>query len=301
MRFRRQDGVSKRMLERTYADYDRRLEARARNMGMHAPAMITTNPFYAAYAPLEWTGPVTYYGWDNWAALTTIEKWWAVFHDVYERISARGHRVCAVSQTLLDTIKPTGPGIVVPNGVVPSEWQPPWEEAPWAKSLPAPHILYGGAIASRLDVDAVKEISQAFPFGSIIFVGPVLDRDVLNRLKRLPNVHVRDPVPRKQIAGLIHSVDVCIMPHLRNELTNSMSPLKIYEYCAAGRPSAATDMTPVRGIHHAVFLVPEGGSFAEAVARALDHGPMAEEDRQDFLEKNSWERRHEEILEFALM
>ena len=40
-------------------------------MGMRAPALITTNPFYAAYAPFAWTGPVTYYGWDNWAAATT--------------------------------------------------------------------------------------------------------------------------------------------------------------------------------------------------------------------------------------
>ena len=269
-------------------------------MGLRTPAMITTNPFYAAYGPLDWTGPVTYYAWDNWTADPLVEKWWPDLRDAYKTISARGHRVCAVSKPLLEAVDPTGPGAVVPNGIAPDQWQPPWPEAQWLKSLPAPRILYIGAVHSRLDIEAVGEISRAFPSGSIVFVGPVLDQDVATQLRSISNVQVRGLLPNKEIAGLTHAVDVCIMPHRRNDLTMSMSPLKIYEYCAAGRPSAATDLPPVRGIHKAVKLVSQGDSFARAVAQALDEGPMSEEDRQDFLKENSWERRHDDILDFAL-
>jgi hypothetical protein len=90
------------------------------------------------------------------------------------------------------------------------------------------------------------------------------------------------------------------MPHHRTPLTEAMSPLKIYEYCAAGRPIATTDIAPVRGIHKSVVLVEEGASFADGVARALAMGPMTEADRQAFLAQNSWASRHEAILKLAL-
>lgn len=300
MRVRRKDGLGKGVLQRTYTDYDRRLESRANEMGLKRPVMITTNPFYAAYAPLDWTGPVTYYGWDEWTALPAVQKWWADLHEAYLRIRARGHRVCAVSQPLLDTLDPAGPAAVVPNGVDPAEWQAPWAQAPWLKSLPPPRILYIGAIHSRLDIEAVRDISRSFPAGSVVFVGHVADAERESQLRSLPNVHLRDPLPRKEIAGVIRNADVCIMPHLKNDLTKSMSPLKIYEYCAAGRPSAVADLPPVHGIHRLVRIVPEGASFAEMVRQALQDDPMTEEERQTFLESNSWSRRHDEILELAM-
>jgi hypothetical protein len=300
MRFRRQDELDPAALERTYASYDRRIAVAARNMDLQIPALITTNPFYAAYGPLDWANPVTYYAWDDWTAAPALTEWWPALRDAYERIRARGHRVCAVSQPLLDRLNPTAPGVVAPNGVVPSEWQPPWLEAPWLRQAPRPRILYSGAIFSRLDLDAVKEISHAFPGGSLIFVGPVLDQGVAARLRALGNVSLREPLPRKAIAGLTHAADVCIMPHLKNDLTRSMSPLKIFEYCAAGRASVVTDLPPVHGIHPAVRIVREGESFADAVAEALKHGPIPEPQRQDFVNRNSWTQRSESILELAL-
>ena len=76
--------------------------------------------------------------------------------------------------------------------------------------------------------------------------------------------------------------------------------MKIYEYCAAGRPSAVTDLPPVHGIHRLAKIVAEGASFAAVDVRALQESPMSEEARQAFLERNSWARRREEILRLAL-
>ena len=90
------------------------------------------------------------------------------------------------------------------------------------------------------------------------------------------------------------------MPHHRNELTESMSPLKIYEYVAAGRPVTATDMSPVRNIHSNVVLVAQGASFADGVERALSLGPLNEAERQKFLALNTWRGRHDALLDLAL-
>ena len=135
---------------------------------------------------------------------------------------------------------------------------------------------------------------------SIVVVGPAANMDVVAQLRALPNVHVHEPLPHSEVVGLTHSADVCIMPHHSNALTESMSPLKVYEYCAAGRPVVVTDLSPVRNVHKTVHLVPPGGSFVEAIHTALKEGPMPEAERQAFLQRNSWKGRHEAILDLAL-
>ena len=299
LRLRRRDGTDEAGLRRTYAAYDRQLRATAKKLGLNTPAIITTNPFYAAYGPQEWAGPVTYYAFDDWAAHDAYSRWWPAYLRAYAEIRRRGHRVCAVSQHLLARIDPLGPGLVAPNGIVPEEWQPPWREPDWLAELPRPYILYTGAIHSRLDLEAIRDVARRFPSGSLLFVGPIRNPEVASELAKIPRVHLRDSLSRQLVAGLTRAVDVCIMPHHRNALTESMSPLKIYEYCAAGRPSVATDIASVRNIHEQVVLVPPGASFADGVERALAIGPMAEDERQQFIRENSWRGRHDAILALA--
>jgi teichuronic acid biosynthesis glycosyltransferase TuaH len=300
LRLRKSESIGEAGLRLGYARYDRHLRRHSERLGLKRPAIITTNPYYAAFAPLDWAGPVTYYAWDDWSALASLQPWWTDLDAAYRAMAARGTRICAVSKTLLDRIAPTGSGAVVPNGIVSSEWQPPWKSHAWFDALPGPRLLYVGALHDRLNTATVAEISNMFPKASIVFVGPVINEDVVQKLGNLPNVHLHPPLPHSQVAGLMHSADVCLMPHRRNALTESMSPLKVYEYCATGRPVVATDLPPVRNIHKNIHLVAEGASFAEAIELALAAGPMTEGDRQAFVEHNSWRNRHEEILDLAL-
>jgi glycosyltransferase involved in cell wall biosynthesis len=79
-----------------------------------------------------------------------------------------------------------------------------------------------------------------------------------------------------------------------------MSPLKLYEYLAAGRPVVAVDLPPLRGVDGRVFLVGEEEDFAEATRAALARGPAPEAERELFVEQHSWQRRHERVLDLAL-
>lgn len=300
LRLQQNDGLGEASLRKTYEAYDRLLRAKARLLGLERPALITTNPFYAAFGELDWAGPVTYYAWDDWAALPALRRQWSDFDAAYRIMSERGTRVCAVSATLIERIAPKGAHAVVPNGISPEEWQPPWKIPAWLTPLPEPRILYLGAIHERLDIEAIRQISSSFPTASILVVGPPANMAVVAQLTALPNVHVHEPLPHSEVIGLTHSADVCIMPHHSNALTESMSPLKVYEYCAAGRPSVVTALSPVRNVHRSVRLVPPGGSFIEPIQQALRDGPMPEAERQTFLRQNSWRGRHEDILDLAL-
>jgi glycosyltransferase involved in cell wall biosynthesis len=122
---------------------------------------------------------------------------------------------------------------------------------------------------------------------------------MLDRLRRHPNVWIQPPVSHAEIRSIVRAADVCVLPHLFNPATMAMSPLKIYEYLAAGRPVAASDLPPVRAVDPHIVCVPRGRSFADGVEEALRRGPLREADRLAFLDANSWARRHAQIIRFA--
>jgi teichuronic acid biosynthesis glycosyltransferase TuaH len=300
LRLRRRDPVSLRGLERFYGGYGRRLHRAARRHGLERPAIVTAHPFVAAFAALGWAGPVTFFATDDWAAHPAYSRWHDAYLAAYARISQRGLRLCAVSATIVERVAPRGPAAVVPNGVDPAEWTDIAPPPEWMAALPGPRFLYVGTLDSRLDVDAVRAVAAAWPEGSIVLAGPVADPAHLQPLRELPNVVLPGPVERPQVAALAHAADACLLPHRRLPLTEAMSPLKAYEYLAGGGPVAATDLPPLRGIEGPLKLAPPGGDFVAAVRAALASGPMPEPERLQFLERNSWSRRCDEVLALSL-
>ncbi len=107
----------------------------------------------------------------------------------------------------------------------------------------------------------------------MVLVGALADPAHLEPLRALPNVHLRPPVPRAEIAALIAAADACLVPHVRTQADVAMSPLKLYEYVAAGRPVAAVDLPPMRGISPRVVLVGEGGDYPRGRGRGAPDRP----------------------------
>ncbi len=300
LRLRRRDPVSLRALERAYSRYGRRLRWAAQRRGLRRPAIVTAHPFVAAFAPLDWAGPITLLASDDWAAHPAYSRWRSAYIAAYERIARRRLRVCAVTETIVERIEPLGPAAVVPNGVDPEEWLEIGPPPEWMTQLPGPRFFYVGTLDSRLDVRAVREVARAWPQGSVVLAGPLADRDHLAPLREEPNVTFPGPLRRPEVAALAHAADVCLVPHRRLPLTEAMSPLKIYECLAGGGPVAATDLPPLQGIEGPLELVEPGGDFVAGVRAALARGPMEEAERRRFVASNSWSRRTEAVLALAL-
>lgn len=300
LRLRRRDPASMTGIARTYRAWDRSAARAAARRGLERPAVVTNSPLVAAYAPLAWAGRVTYYATDDWPAHPALRRWQPVYAAAHARIRERGHAVCAVSEELLRRIAPTGPAAVVPNGVDPAEWREPPAPPPWFAALPRPRILYVGTLDRRIDAAAVHGVAERFPGSSVALVGGGRDEAHLAPLLARANVHAHPSLSRRELAGLVAAADVGIVPHARTALTEAMSPLKLYEYLAAGLPVAAVDLPPMRGVDGRVVLGETGAAFADAVAAALELGPAPEAERREFIEANAWARRHERILALAL-
>lgn len=291
-RLRRRESTSMSAIARAYRSYDAFLERAAEQHGLVRPAVVMGNPLAAAFAPLEWAGPVTYYAEDDWSAHHAYRRMWPAFRDADAVIGRSGRGVCAVSQAIIDRISPVGPHLVVPNGVEPAEWLDVSPAPDWLLARPSPRLVYVGALDARLDVPLLTRLADAMPDASINLIGHLVDREAIAPLEGLPNVFIGPAIPRSQVPPVMAAADVGLLPHAITRLTTAMSPLKVYEYLAAGRPVVAVDLEPIRGIHPSVLIANSPEEFVAAVGTALERGPLGESERREFIRENSWEKRY---------
>ena len=268
---------------------------------MTRPRIITGNPFVAAYGPSDWATSVVYYGYDDWAASPLFSPWWPAIESAYAEMARRHVRVIGVTRNIVDRIGSPGGSIVVPNGLDPIGWNGRSQVPTRLRHVPRPWVLYVGTIDQRLDLDAVRATAARIAPGTVLLVGMAVDPGVEAALRSIPNVLMEGLQPRSVVTSLVGVADVCVMPHRRTDLTEAMSPLKLYEYVAGGRPVVATDLGPVRDIDPSIALVAPGDAtgFATAVQAALGQPGMPEDRHERFITANSWAARRDAVLEFV--
>lgn len=300
IRLRRSDPRGIDDVERDFGHYEKSLRRAASRRGLEHPHVITTHPFVAGFGDFKWASDVTYFGRDDWLSTPAHRPLWPALSEAYARIANRERTVVAVSQQIVDRISPKGPSLVLPNGVETAEWLGPQPAEPdWLASIPHPRALYVGTLDERLDIEGIAVLAAAVPDLHIVLVGPAPDGDYTAPIRSLPNVHTHPHVDRAEIVATLRNADICLLAHRRTPLTEAMSPLKVYEYLAAGCPVLATDLPPVRAISDRILLRETVAEFPDLVPSALELGRWSEDDRVSFVEKNSWAGRHQQMLEFS--
>jgi len=138
------------------------------------------------------------------------------------------------------------------------------------EDLKSPVIGFLGAISPWVDLDLIGDVADHFPEATVLLVGPVdTDDTELDRLRERPNVALGGPVPFEQVPGVMKRFDVGIIPFARSPLMDSVNPLKLLEYLAAGLPVVSTPMGDVVEIEGAVGIGADPESFVRHVADAL--------------------------------
>ncbi|MGZ5271030.1 MAG: glycosyltransferase [Ramlibacter sp.] len=110
--------------------------------------------------------------------------------------------------------------------------------------LPRPRLGYCGVIDERINMDLVDAMATAHPDWQIVMVGPVVKIDP-NGLPRHANIHWLGQQSYDDLPAFICGWDVCLMPFALNEATRFISPTKMLEYMACGRPSVSTSIRDV--------------------------------------------------------
>jgi glycosyltransferase involved in cell wall biosynthesis len=174
----------------------------------------------------------------------------------------------------------------VPRGEVPPE----------LRALPRPVIGYVGEVAEWFDTGLVRRLALRHPDWSIVLVGPA----TAEARRALPdaNIHLLGRRPYSDLPRYLAGFDCCLIPFRASPLTAAVSPTKLYEYLAAGKPVVSTPLPsaiPFAG----EILVAAGPRFVEAVEEAVagtrDAG--AADARRRRARANTWDHRVARILE----
>lgn len=156
-----------------------------------------------------------------------------------------------------------------------------------------PIIGYHGAIAPWFDFELMQELVVAMPHHRFLIVGPVdpAAAEEAARLFEAPNVQHVAERPSNEIPGYVGVFDVGIIPFRVTRMTEGVSPLKMFEYMAAGKPVVATPL-PTCVAHPFVQTAADPEAFAAAIRSAIaaDATGTLEMARAAAAEA-SWERR----------
>ncbi len=191
----------------------------------------------------------------------------------------------ATAPDLRNRLGPTA--ALVPNAVNPALFG--GEPGPVPDDFPpgdGPVVGYHGSLyGAWMDWAGLRALAAADPGMRVVVIGD----DKAPRPELPPNVHFLGFKPQAELLAYIARFDAAILPWEVSDLTHAVSPLKVYEYLAAGVPVAAPPLRALDGIE-GVHAAP---SLGEALTDALAApGP----DREVALAEHSWEARLAPIL-----
>jgi len=164
------------------------------------------------------------------------------------------------------------------------------------RALPRPVVGYVGEVASWLDTGLVNGLAARHPAWSIALIGPATAE--ARRTLTAPNVHLLGRRPYADLPRYLAGFDCCLIPFRACPLTAAVSPVKLYEYLAAGRPVVSTPLPSVLPFAGAV-LVAAGRRFLEAVDEAVAGAgdAAAAAARRRRVHTHTWDQRVARILD----
>jgi GT2 family glycosyltransferase/glycosyltransferase involved in cell wall biosynthesis len=161
-----------------------------------------------------------------------------------------------------------------------------------------PILGYYGAIAEWLDFDLIESLAEELPDSKIVLIGPVSDnvsKRVANILRNYSNIMVLPACKQMELIPFLKRFDVCLIPFIKNTVTDAVSPVKLFEYFSAGKAVVTTNL--VECVKYSPVLVAnDHEQFISLVQRIVSEAPeKLDVAAQQIALNNTWGHRIQEI------
>ena len=158
--------------------------------------------------------------------------------------------------------------------------------------LRKPILGFIGGISDWVDLDLIYYLAKSNPEWSIAMIGPV-DLRAKKKVEELKDAHNIFFLGRRSLDVLpnyLKGFDVCLNPFRINELTANVSPLKVFEYLATGKPIVSVDMPEVRPFSGVVNIAHSKEEFLSLIKKVLSGGSEdTKEKRLEIAREHSWD------------
>ncbi len=133
-------------------------------------------------------------------------------------------------------------------------------------------VLYLGTLhRDRLDLDLCIALAKALPEdASFVLVGPVALDNADASLLAGAGALLLGPREHTSVPAYLKNADVLAVPHVVTAFTDSLDPIKVYEYLAAGRPIVSTPVAGFRELRLPQVDVALAEDFCQAIKTRLE-------------------------------
>lgn len=187
----------------------------------------------------------------------------------YEYVDEHADLITTVSQSLTEMFAHNHNVHWIPNGV----------DIDYFKAARAFHAVneqivigYVGKIQDRVDFDLVERCLQIYSDCRFVFLGPIYAQK--NRCRELAsrysNIVFKGDIHYHDLPREMREFDIAMIPHKVDAFTNSMNPLKLYEYLAAGKLIVSTQVAGVDQISSYVYSAENQNDYIVQMGMAID-------------------------------
>jgi glycosyltransferase involved in cell wall biosynthesis len=219
-----------------------------------------------------------------------------------------------VLENLLENGMPKDKVIKLHNGYNQSFFERKPEEAiAWRKHLLGEkyrHLAtYAGALETFKGIDLLLEIAPTQPDVLFALAGGsdarIQEYQAKMQARQISNVMLLGFLPQERLASLLQASDALLYPHLSGKAANWTSPLKLFDYIAAGKPIISTRIFSLQEFVSSPLISAwcepdRPDRFSQVLRQTLEKYPqweIASIHPPELIKEYSWENRIAKILQ----
>ncbi|MEN6461045.1 MAG: glycosyltransferase [Syntrophomonas sp.] len=163
------------------------------------------------------------------------------------------------------------------------------------KNIPRPIIGFIGAVASWCNFNLIKKVAEQFPQYSVVMIGPLYN---IKNVPQSENLYWLGNKSYDQLASYAQEFSVGIIPFRKSSMIESVNPIKMWEYLAAGLPVVATDIPEAKKYPGIVISSENDEQFLEGIRCSIREDSQEKQvQRLNLARHNSWEAKARQVAD----
>lgn len=255
---------------------------------MHHPLLVTTVPNACDYLGRCGESIVAYYCVDDFAEWPGLDS--ALIRGMEQVLVRKSDILIATSESLYKKLLKSGRQThLLTHGVDRAIFeQANSDEHHLLSKIPKPRVGYFGLFDERSNYQLLADVASRMPHIAFVITGRV--EMTIPSHPKTPNIYFTGSVPYAELPAVVKGLDILFLPYRLNKLTKSISPLKLKEYLATGKPIVSTPLPEVLNFQQYFYLASTAAEWQKCINTCLRKTDMQmSRPPAEFWEFESWE------------
>lgn len=169
------------------------------------------------------------------------------------------------------------------------------------RDIQGPVLGFIGAISSyKVNFELLSYIASHRPNYQIVLIGLVGEGDPatdISILKEHKNIHLIGPKSYNELPAYLKYFDVALLPNVINSYTDSMFPMKFFEYLSAGKNVVSVNLKAIQGFKDYVNISSTNDDFIADIDNVLLGKGISLDKRLELAKQFTYHERTRKMLD----